>query len=95
MVHAPLTKLACCPTSDGAAAAVVCSEQFIRDHNLRMKKRMFVCVCELYMFVCVCVCVESQAVEICAIEMSTDFDSSFDGSAMRMVGFEMSKSAAQ
>ncbi|KAL9636951.1 MAG: hypothetical protein Q9204_002061 [Flavoplaca sp. TL-2023a] len=28
-VHAPLTKLQCCPTSDGAAAAIIISESFL------------------------------------------------------------------
>lgn len=35
MVHAPLTKLQCCPTSDGAAAAVLASESFVKKHNLQ------------------------------------------------------------
>ena len=34
MVHAPLTKLQCCPTSDGSAAAVLASEEFVRRHSL-------------------------------------------------------------
>ena len=34
VVHEPLTKLQCCPTSDGAAAVVVCSEDFVREHAL-------------------------------------------------------------
>lgn len=29
MIHAPLTKLQCCPTSDGAAAAVIVSQAFL------------------------------------------------------------------
>ncbi|HLK12191.1 MAG TPA: lipid-transfer protein [Candidatus Binatia bacterium] len=33
-VFAPLTKLQCCPTSDGAAAAVVCSADFVHRHAL-------------------------------------------------------------
>ncbi|KUL51317.1 lipid-transfer protein [Streptomyces sp. NRRL S-1521] len=33
-VHRPLTKLQCSPTSDGAAAAVVVSERFVRRHGL-------------------------------------------------------------
>lgn len=33
-VHRPLTKLQCSPTSDGAAAAVVASERFVREHGL-------------------------------------------------------------
>jgi len=37
MVHAPLTKLQCCPTSDGAAAAVLASEEFVRKHSLQAK----------------------------------------------------------
>jgi acetyl-CoA acetyltransferase len=34
MIHAPLTKLQCSPTSDGAAAAVIASERFVDDHDL-------------------------------------------------------------
>jgi len=33
-VSGPLTKLQCCPTSDGGAAAVVASEAFVRRHGL-------------------------------------------------------------
>ncbi|MFG3256225.1 lipid-transfer protein [Streptomyces sp. NPDC048172] len=33
-IHEPLTKLQCSPTSDGAAAAVVASERFVRAHGL-------------------------------------------------------------
>ncbi|KAI9697557.1 MAG: hypothetical protein M1820_007756 [Bogoriella megaspora] len=29
MIHHPLTKLQCCPTSDGGAAAVLCSQSFL------------------------------------------------------------------
>jgi sterol carrier protein 2 len=35
MVHDPLTKLQCCPTSDGAGAAVLCSEEVVDRHGLR------------------------------------------------------------
>ncbi|MFN8035006.1 MAG: lipid-transfer protein [Acidimicrobiia bacterium] len=34
VVHEPLTKLQCCPTSDGSAAAVLASEDFVRAHGL-------------------------------------------------------------
>ncbi|MCH8814941.1 MAG: lipid-transfer protein [Chloroflexi bacterium] len=34
MVHAPLTKLQCCPTSDGSGAAVLASEAFVQKHSL-------------------------------------------------------------
>jgi acetyl-CoA acetyltransferase len=34
MVYEPLTKLQCCPTSDGSAAAVLASEDFVRKHKL-------------------------------------------------------------
>ncbi|MEO6028829.1 MAG: lipid-transfer protein [Candidatus Binatia bacterium] len=33
MVFEPLTKFQCCPTSDGAAAAVLCSEEFAKKHG--------------------------------------------------------------
>jgi acetyl-CoA acyltransferase len=34
MIHAPLTKLQCSPTSDGSACAVVASERFVDQHDL-------------------------------------------------------------
>ncbi len=34
MVHDPLTKLQCSPTSDGSAAAIVASERFVDAHDL-------------------------------------------------------------
>ena len=34
MIHEPLTKLQCSPTSDGSAAAVVASERFVEENDL-------------------------------------------------------------
>jgi len=34
MIHDPLTKLQCCPTSEGGAAAVIASERFVTQHDL-------------------------------------------------------------
>jgi acetyl-CoA acetyltransferase len=34
MVYDPLTKLQCCPTSDGAGAAILASEEFVKKHGL-------------------------------------------------------------
>jgi acetyl-CoA acyltransferase len=34
MIHEPLTKLQCSPTSDGSAAAIVASEQFVDEYEL-------------------------------------------------------------
>ncbi|WP_027503623.1 lipid-transfer protein [Rhodococcus sp. UNC363MFTsu5.1] len=34
MIHAPLTRSQCSPTSDGAGAAIVVSERFVREHGL-------------------------------------------------------------
>jgi acetyl-CoA acyltransferase len=36
-VYEPLTKLQCCPTSDGAGVAILCSEEFVKKHNLQDK----------------------------------------------------------
>ena len=36
-VYGPLTKLQCCPTSDGSAAVVVASEDFVRKHGLQAR----------------------------------------------------------
>jgi acetyl-CoA acyltransferase len=71
MIHDPLTKLQCCPTSDGGAAAVLASERFVVEHGLA-----------------------AQAVEIVGQSMTTDFESTFSGSDMSLVGFDMTKAAA-
>ena len=34
MIYEPLTKLQCSPTSDGAAAAILCNEKFVKEHGL-------------------------------------------------------------
>jgi acetyl-CoA acyltransferase len=34
VIHAPLTKLQCSPTSDGSGAAIVASERFVDEHDL-------------------------------------------------------------
>ncbi len=72
MVWDPLTKLQCCPTSDGSGAAILASERFVREHGL-----------------------EDQAVEIVAQAMTTDFSSTFEGSDMKLVGFDMTAAAAK
>jgi sterol carrier protein 2 len=72
-VSEPLTKLQCCPTSDGAAAAILCSEQFAREHGLL-----------------------DQAVEVLGMSIKTDFSSTLaDNSSIKLVGYDMSKAAAQ
>ena len=35
VVYDPLTKLQCCPTSDGAGAAILASEDFVKEHGLQ------------------------------------------------------------
>jgi acetyl-CoA acetyltransferase len=72
MIFEPLTKLQCCPTSDGSGAAIVASEDFIKKHG-----------------------VGKNAVEILGMAMSTDFPSSYEKSMMKMVGYDMTKTAAQ
>jgi sterol carrier protein 2 len=37
MVYDPLTKLQCCPTSDGSGAAILASEDFVKKHGLQKK----------------------------------------------------------
>ncbi len=34
MVYEPLTKLQCCPTSDGSGAAILANEKFVKEHGL-------------------------------------------------------------
>jgi sterol carrier protein 2 len=72
IIHEPLTKLQCSPTSDGAACAILASEEFVRKNKL-----------------------ETKAIEILALEMATDLPSSFKEDCIKMVGFDMSKLAAE
>jgi len=71
-LHKYLTKLQCCPTSDGAAAVVLCSQKFLDDHP------------EL----------KSQAIEIAGQSMATDDAALLGGSAIELVGAEMTRRAA-
>lgn len=72
-IHRMLTKLQCCPTSDGSACCILANEDFVKKHKL-----------------------ESEAVEILAMEMSTDLTSSFtSGSSIILAGYDMSKNAAK
>jgi sterol carrier protein 2 len=68
-----LTKLQCCPTSDGAAAAIVVSQSFL-DARPHLK---------------------DQAILIAGQCMATDTTSLYSGSAMDMVGYDMTKIAAK
>jgi len=73
MVYDPLTKLQCCPTSDGAGAAILASEDFVKRHNL-----------------------QSQAVEIIGMAMTTDLASTFDEkSCIKLIGYDMTQKAAR
>jgi sterol carrier protein 2 len=71
-MHDFMTKLQCCPTSDGAAAVVLCSEKFLDQHPQ----------------------LKGQAVEIAGQALATDSVSLFGGSAIELVGMEMTRQAA-
>ena len=73
-VFGMLTKDQCCPTSNGAAAALIVSEQFLDKHpELR-----------------------ARAVEILAMEMSTDRESTFEPKdPIKLIGFDMVQEAAR
>jgi len=68
----PLTRFQCCPPTCGAGAAILCSDEFAKKHNI------------------------GNPVYIAAQAMTTDFSSSFhEKSMMKMVGYDMTKSAAK
>ncbi|KAL6879536.1 thiolase-like protein [Trichoderma longibrachiatum] len=72
-IHEPLTKLQCCPTSDGGAAAILVSKEFLdRRPHLR-----------------------AQAVEIAGQCLATDGPSVFSGSAIDLMGYEMTRRAVE
>lgn len=66
-----LTRLQCCPPTCGAAAAVLCSEEFARKHALE------------------------SGVAIRAQSMVSDTESTFDGDVAKLVGYGISRDAAQ
>lgn len=71
-VFGPLTKLQCCPTSDGSAAVILANKDFVLRHNL-----------------------QNQAVEILAMEMTTDTATTFaEKSHIKIIGYDMTKNAA-
>ena len=73
MIYYPLTKLQCSPTSDGAGAAVIVSENFLKNKpELR-----------------------DQAILMAGQALRTDDPSLYSGSDMDLVGYGMSKTAAQ
>ena len=66
-----LTRLQCCPPTCGGAAAIVCSEDFAKKHNL------------------------NTHIIISGQSMTTDTHTTFsENSMMKMVGYDMSKNAA-
>ncbi|KAJ6006666.1 hypothetical protein N7451_004610 [Penicillium sp. IBT 35674x] len=73
MIHYPLTKLQCSPTSDGAAAAAVVSQKFL-DARPELK---------------------SHAVLIAGQSLMSDSPLLYSGSAMELVGYDMTRKATQ
>lgn len=73
MIHWPLTKLQCSPTSDGAGAAVIVSQKFL-DARPHLK---------------------SQAILIAGQQLMTDSPQLYSRSSMDLVGYDMTKRAAQ
>ncbi|KAM3416023.1 hypothetical protein BST61_g9510 [Cercospora zeina] len=72
MIHPPMTRLQCSPTSDGAAAAVIVSEKYLTD----LKRR-------------------NQAILMAGQAMVTDDPSLYSGSAIDLVGDNMTRKAAK
>lgn len=71
MVFDPLTRFQCCPPTCGAGAAIVCSEEFAKNHG------------------------HDKPVYIAAQAMTTDYPSSFEKSMIKMVGYDMTRAAAE
>ncbi|PBP16986.1 nonspecific lipid-transfer protein, partial [Diplocarpon rosae] len=72
-IFEPLTKLQCCPTSDGGAAAILVSQDFL-DARPHLK---------------------AQAVLIAGQCLATDAPSLYSRSAIDLVGYEMTRFAAE
>ncbi|KAL9127416.1 MAG: hypothetical protein Q9217_003712 [Psora testacea] len=72
-IHWPLTKLQCCPTSDGGAAAIIVSQSFLDKHQ------------EL----------KVQVIEMAGQHLATDSPNVFSRSAIDLMGYDMTRRAAQ
>jgi len=70
-VFDPLTRYQCCPPTCGAAAAILCSEDFAKRKGI------------------------VNPVYIAAQSMTTDYQSSFGDSMIKMVGWDMAAAAAK
>ncbi len=70
-IYGPLTMFQCCPTTSGAAAAVVVSKEYAKKKGLRAE------------------------VEIAAQSLITDFESSFSGDLVKLIGFDVTAAGAQ
>lgn len=74
MIHYPLTKLQCSPTSDGAGAAIIVSERFL---NFRPPE------------------LRSHAILMAGQSLLTDSPTLYSGSAIDLVGADMSSRAVK
>ena len=72
-IYHPLTKLQCCPTSDGGAAAIIVSQSFL-DERPHLK---------------------DQAILIAGQCLATDSTNLYDRSSIGLVGYDMTKYAAE
>jgi sterol carrier protein 2 len=70
-VFDPLTRYQCCPPTCGAAAAILCSDEFAKRKGI------------------------SNPVYIAAQSMTTDYQTSFQDSMIKMVGWDMAVAAAK
>ena len=70
-VFDPLTRYQCCPPTCGAAAAILCSDEFAKRKGI------------------------VNPVYIAAQSMTTDYQSSFGDSMIKMVGYDMAVAAAK
>ncbi len=70
-VFDPLTRYQCCPPTCGAAAAIICSDDYAKRHGI------------------------ANPVYIAAQAMTTDYESSFKDSMIKMCGYDMAVEAAK
>lgn len=103
-VHEPLTFLQCCPTSDGAGAAVLCNENFVYKYGLQDKA---IEVVGMYIYIYYLIYISRYIyiyshspihIYLCiciGMSMATDLATTFNSSSMiKCVGFDMAQHAA-
>ena len=89
----PLTKLQCCPTSDGAAAAVLVGEKWLQGHPELRERAILIAGQAMTTYISP-ICLLYPGVYL-DVNLNSDSPDLYSKSAIDLIGFAMTKSAAE